>query len=175
MIIVEGMDNSGKTTAVNFLHSETGIPISKSAGPIKDEKEACKWTSIMLKLNPLIIFDRFFVISEEIYGPPLRGRNVLKHDPEWRTWYMDRLVMTNSLIIYCRPPIEKIMDMEPSNQMRGVYENAKMLTDRYDHLMSKLRIWGMSVVVHDFTAYRAQDALKWAAWNYLKLKGVAVK
>lgn len=151
MIIIEGMDNSGKTTLVNYLASEIPCEMMRSPGPNTPEFLA-SWVMIMIQRQASlpVLFDRFPVISEAVYGTVLRGKNALD-------LYGDRtftviLKALHPLIIYCRPPFDRILDFEGRDQMVGVKEKALILVDKYDYLMDNMRKEGFTIITYDYTS-----------------------
>jgi len=149
MVIIEGCDNCGKTKLIEYLVSGIIVPVIRSPGP-KEPGYLAAWVLIMIHLQALgpIIFDRFPVISESIYGPVLRGRDVLKDYGE--TTFKSLLKSTAPLIIHCRPPLSKILDWGHREQMDGVKEHITTLVDKYDYEMEMLRREGFAIVTYDF-------------------------
>jgi len=150
MVIVEGSDNTGKTRLIEFLACNSiGLKVIKSPGPQSAEFLAT-WCLTMFKedlIRPLI-FDRFPVISEMVYGPMFRVRDVLQEFGEG--CFRDILKDSQPLIIYCRPHIGKIMDLGDREQMKGVRENISILVDKYDYEIDLMRKEGFAIIEYDF-------------------------
>src|SRR5690606_28511148 len=90
--------------------------------------------------RPVVIYDRFPLISEAVYGTILRGRN--HFGDEW-TALIDLLLSLDPIVIYCRPGIKYIMQNireTADNQMEGVVSRAMELINAYDELMSWLQV-----------------------------------
>ncbi len=151
MVIIEGCDNCGKTKLVQHLATELHCEVVRSPGPSSKEALA-SWILAMFQLQHIqaVIFDRFPVISEEIYGKVLRGYSELDFYGE-RT-FRTILKRMNPLIIYCRPPMYKILDFGTRPQMEGVKDHILELVGKYDYLMRVLQEEGFSVVHYDFTS-----------------------
>ena len=151
MFIFTGMDNSGKTTLVNKVSKELGLPIVKSMGPnhTKDEKHI--WFLDQMareKAFPCsVIFDRFLPFEEMVYGKILRGDPIYSLDDP----YMKSLKDLNPTIIYTRPPSEAIFNFGDREQMEGVIETKEKLLAAWDDLMWKLQSRGWEVHVYDYT------------------------
>src|SRR5690606_261228 len=87
LIIVEGMDGSGKTTLAQQLSCWMGdVPIKRfvtSGGPTNYDLLVRKTKAALTDLHdqviqnqrPVVIYDRFPLISEAVYGSILRGKN----------------------------------------------------------------------------------------------------
>ena len=185
MIIVEGMDNSGKSTLIANIANRFGLKVIKRSGPpaanvtvavsAREAEEAfILETLTFLVLSPQVIYDRFPIISEGIYGPLLRNKNVFEREgTTWEHW-LNRLRQCNPLVIYCRPPEEKILCFSPEReQMQGVTDNARLLIHRYDQLMDKLEKQGFLFIKHDFTSLVNWVPVEHAVSSYLAVTGGA--
>lgn len=99
MIIVEGPDNSGKTTLVDFIcRMFPGLTRTKSPGPVVDYD----WWMRQLTQPPEVlstsIFDRFY-FSELVYGPICR--NKIRLTPLQREVVESLLVTADPIIFRC--------------------------------------------------------------------------
>jgi hypothetical protein len=154
MIIVEGMDNTGKTTLIQRLIRETGrgyLSAMVSLGPSKTILEQFHWVDKQIALakmgGPLTVYDRFLPICDVIYGPIVRNGSL---------WGINHLIIdqllkeVNPLIIYCRPSDSKVLGFEDGReQMEGVVENGQKLLDKYDVVIAKLKEIGFEVIPYD--------------------------
>jgi adenylate kinase family enzyme len=136
MIIIEGPDNSGKSTLGEYLSKQLGTPLQRS------EKPDPAWTPVQAlehscrQLRPQsAIRDRAYVISEYVYGPICRGGSALQ---EYHPQAMFDLYSRPYLIIYCRPRSSTILRNGGREQMDGVLENHQRIIDGYDCLMEEL-------------------------------------
>lgn len=163
MIILEGMDNSGKSKLAVHLSEIFELPLIHSP---KDRSNMVNDALTMLVLNPRAVLDRFSVISESIYGLIIRGRiGFDDYNAQWG-FYMDRLARCKPLIIYCRPSDEKILDFGEGEQMYGVIANAEELIAAYDAFMTKWRkrFW---IYRYDFMALEAHARVETAVRSHL--------
>ena len=152
MIIIEGMDGSGKTILAQQLSIRLGnVPIKRfvtSEGPTNYDLLVEKVKTALAELHdqvmqnqrPVVIYDRFSLISEAVYGTILRGRN--HFGDEWLA-LIDLLLSLDPIVIYCRPSSEFILQNireTADNQMEGVVSKARELINAYDELMSWLQV-----------------------------------
>jgi len=71
LIIIEGLDKTGKSTLARFLSEKTGMPIKKFSAPKEGEKPFNEYGAFLLDGEGGIV-DRFH-LSEMAYGPVFRG------------------------------------------------------------------------------------------------------
>jgi GTPase SAR1 family protein len=131
MIIVEGMDNAGKTTLIANLCKEfPELKVLKSPGPTQGFGDRLAFIAGAIRNeDPRTIYDRFECISERVYGPVVRNGDV------YGTYSWDLLSLTlrrEPLIIYCRPPDSVIARWGDREQMEGVKTHKETLIQRYD-------------------------------------------
>ena len=92
-----------------------------------------------------------FRSSEAVYGPILRHENALESESITWGFYVDKMVSLRPLIIYCRPPQEKIFSFSERDQMDGVIQAKHSLLLAYDRLIGKL-VDRVQIVNYDFTS-----------------------
>lgn len=155
MIILEGMDGSGKTHLAAALTKDLGLPMAERAsssigGPIADLFDWVNRDIDCLHTRPLSIYDRHPLISEFIYGPVVRGTI---DDRFLRMWFQRRLHKwrDNAFVVFCDPGDEAMGRnlAEDINQMPGVAENFNRLACAYRCF---------------FANYTGQ----WTLWNYTR-------
>ena len=147
-VIVEGMDNSGKTTLVQKI-AAFGAELIPSRGkpdgiraPIEIDR---LWNETHAR-----VYDRFVAFSDEVYGRVLRGKNVLDPDP-WGA--ILRTMRSGVLLVYCRPPDGVILNWDGREQMAGVIDNAPKLLQAYDKMVDIIEELGFEnqVLRHNYT------------------------
>ena len=160
MVIIEGMDNSGKTTLAKQL-KETFPTLELEHSPSKESLGTkLHWVARAIRrLDPHVMYDRYAPISERVYGPivrPLIG-------DVFGAYSFDLLRLTlrkNPLIIYCRPSDETITAWDERIQLNGVKSHAKELIQRYDWMMQVLREFSAGsglILDYDYT----RDKFAW--------------
>lgn len=136
MIIIEGPDNSGKSTLGAQLSRDLDIPLLHSVRPDPHWNEhACLRHSRDQLAPKNAILDRVYAISEPIYGPICRGKSSLGMNAE--PAILD-LMNRNHLIIYCRPHDQVILRNAGREQMEGVLENHQAIIQAYDQVFEDL-------------------------------------
>ena len=149
VIIVEGMDGTGKTTLVQQLAHRLEVKPRKFVGSLgpSDDYGLVLVNRTISEITELEItssgrrpvkrlYDRFPLISEAVYGPILRGHNCFGglYYPLRR-----RLLALKTVIIYCRPNRKVIQaNVREAPQMSGVLEHFGELLDAYDKLFVEL-------------------------------------
>jgi hypothetical protein len=159
MIVVEGMDNTGKSTLVNSISSRLGLPIIKSPVELIFEERYEEWIAwIETTLVPEqdhYVHDRYPIFGEYIYGPILRGVNLLE-----TTNYRERWLQANPLIIYCRPATDRIFNFGERAQMVGIKPNAKLILERYDEEAEILRKQGFTILDYNYLLHDIEKLIK---------------
>ena len=112
MIIFEGPDGGGKTSALVRLSKDLGLPIAPKvvSADTKPMVNLREWTEYNLDRGfQRKLFDRHRLISEPIYGPAMRARQDLAFlDLGWMSEMTGRLYAANPIIVYCLPPLEVV-------------------------------------------------------------------
>lgn len=166
MIVVEGMDNTGKTTLISKLAEELKLlSITNRRRPQRRE-DVFHYTAnmTMLSLHFSTIFDRWQAISEPIYGPICRGIGFLE---DGDTDYLHAVTrVANPLIIYCRPQDSTILNFGERDQMEGVIDNGRELITAYDLEMETVAKW-FPVIRYDFER-DTYDSIRDQALSHLK-------
>jgi len=161
LLVVEGLDGTGKTTLAKRLSQETGMEYVKLVKDTKDVNFAEKLKNDTFEAletaesgERQLIYDRFPLISEAVYGPVLRGKNALG-DLYYPLW--ERFLSLKPIIIYCRPLRETIwanLIGSLNNQMDGVWKNRDELLRVYDQFFAQLmeNLQQTKILVYDYVA-----------------------
>lgn len=156
MIIVEGLDNSGKTTLINKLlewFPELKLQ-PKSVGADGTGKDLMGYMVQFLAQPPAdtknLLFDRFPLFSEAVYGPILRGGMAIMSDLYQQA--TQQLRYHEPLIIHCQIPLHKVEEtFTARQQMKGVKEHLLEINKAYQELMFKARLMDFKVQYYDWT------------------------
>lgn len=152
-IIIFGPDNSGKTTLANQISREFKFSYIHSLGPV-DVYKMVRFMDDMLSNDEDVVFDRFPIIEESIYGLALRGSS--KFD-RFGQEYISSVLKRVNLFIYCNPNLDTICKWGTREQMDGVKENIHKIKSLYDDYCDKLVVENYPVVCYDYTV--ANDLL----------------
>lgn len=132
-IIVEGFDNSGKSTLARSFDLEVLHPGPR---PRNFPEEVTCLNRQLDQARLPVVLDRVTCISTPSYtGKSFDG---------YRHW-LDRMLSTHHcILIYCRPPLEVIKNFsrhvakgyDEEKQIRWLIEHAEEVVHRYDMLMA---------------------------------------
>jgi len=149
MIIVEGMDSSGKTTLIRKLSADLQLLVMNNRRLPHHAQDIIKFQRRALGMDRHfpVILDRLATISEPIYGPLCRNTGMLK--VKVRDLLVLQLKFSRSIIIYCRPCKDTIFKFEEP-QMEGVLSNREDLLNWYDRDMLALERVGIPVYRYDW-------------------------
>jgi len=149
MIILEGADNSGKSTLGKKLAKKFHLPLVHSSRPKGNllPLEILSHSNNQLKPSKTIQ-DRVYAISEYVYGHVIRGKTDLGAH---HAIALEDLYSRDHLIIYCRPNLKTILKNVGREQMEGVIDNHPELVNEYDELMVDIgRYSNNKVVRYDY-------------------------
>ncbi len=138
LVVVEGMDNSGKTTLANKLMEHFDLTYTK---PVPSEgPEGMDGEYMMNGMKKLFqevrdganyISDRVNLVSELIYGPICRGASRLSQ--EQYAEILPEFVDLYPVVFFCRPKVDTILKgLKDSFQMEGVAEKGLILCKTYE-------------------------------------------
>lgn len=183
MIIVEGPDNSGKSTLISHLSNRFGLVKFKNVRSGPPVNAADLYARARYMINRCIsthsnnfILDRLNLISESIYGPLCRGRDL------WLSIYKDKqdlLTALNSLhpfYIYCRPPENIIMNMKTHQEkdydtpehLQKVNGELKNIIQAYDNYFAPFERDYYYFHKYDYTKDGSLELLLTKLKEYLK-------
>lgn len=134
-IILEGFDNSGKTT----LAESFGLDIVRAGPKPKNWREEQRYIEEQQRQARCpVVLDRVTCLSQPIY----------RNNPDWRC---DEALKTmldthHCILIYCRPPLEKILDFskhqvksyDDQKHLDWLKANARDIIARYDSVMKRI-------------------------------------
>jgi hypothetical protein len=158
-IVLEGPDNSGKSTLARaLLDVAPSYHYYHPGGPPADEVEEDQFISnqiLMAHAKTPILFDRITPVSQLVYAPRPERQAV-------RVGAVSEILNT-SVLVYCRPSTDCLMRFEKFTWREGESEAHKQLiirnqltyVQRYDQTME-----GFSHVTYDFEDEPAAKALE---------------
>lgn len=151
MVIITGMDNSGKTTLANQVANNLKTNLVKSPGPNYSKSEKDDWIKSQIDFDreslEYRVYDRFIPFEEMVYGRVLRGDPLYSLDDK----LMKELRSINPTIVYTRPPTEVIFNFGEREQMEGVIETKEKLLAAWDNLMWRMLAMGWDIQPYDYT------------------------
>lgn len=149
-IILEGPDNSGKTTLANHMMGCVKNLIVHHPGgrPAHEEAElACVNEQLqMLKSDcPALVLDRITPISQSVYADD--GDNYI------RGIRLTRMLNTHPVVVYCRPSNDRLMSFENFTWRAGETEEHKqrIITNQHEYIRRYDTIMGLIPhITYDF-------------------------
>lgn len=151
MIIIEGLDNTGKSFLVKRLSKDMGLLAMNNQRRPQASRDISDYMHMVMDLSHRfpVILDRLALISEPIYGPICRGQFMLSN---WQIHTLTyQLKDRKPAIVYCRPPDSIILKFGAEPQMPGVIEHGPELLKAYDISMAQLKLGGFNVITYDWT------------------------
>lgn len=132
MIVIEGMDNSGKSTLARAFGEYMTMRVQESEGPPKSDDEINTRVDEYADMKDTI-FVRHPVVSNAIYGkfrlegdPITPGRAMIFYE-------------SNPLLIYCDAAMRGL-DGHIEKDHDSV-DHMKMVNDKYNNLLQEYRLW----------------------------------
>lgn len=155
MIVVEGMDGTGKTSLADKLCERLNVPKHKKfasslGGPPPDLMNLLYADVVSMDEQPFSVYDRHGLISEFVYGPIVRGTLPLGFDST-TTHRLIRMLAKRVLVVWCRPPFNVAHDnlkCAPNRDMPGVFNNAAALYHSYEGFR---QYWPGDSISYDYT------------------------
>lgn len=150
MIIIEGMDNAGKSTLINQLSEHFKLPYAHAhRSSAADRSSANSWHNWAAACPKTLILDRHPNISDLVYGPLIRGSTPMTKEGAHK-------VRKNHYLVFCCPSLQTIKaTYELRDQMEGTHENLEKLYNAYGELMEELE----PDFIYQYTNPRALQAL----------------
>ncbi len=147
-IVVEGPDNSGKSTLINFIAPRLGMRVERSIGPPVSSAEWRDRAAQCLAMDN-VIFDRHPMISEPVYGVACRrGMDFSREFPGMRAGFYGR---RNHFFFYC---VGQGFDGHVPDHVRDTPSHLIAVRDRYSMICKAYDCWAKQ---HANVIYRIGD------------------
>jgi hypothetical protein len=157
MIVIEGMDNSGKSTLAKFLAGELKMEVMESEGPPKSRDEINGRITRYLRTRNTI-FVRHPCVSNPIYDvvrpPEERGLVDLALIEEFYDY--------NPTFVYCDPQNRKMSGHQSKEY--DTAEHLQLIDQHYTLLLACYRLWAVNKA---HIIYRIRDDIsRIRTWLY---------
>jgi hypothetical protein len=168
-IIVEGFDNSGKSTLAYYFGLDVLHPGPRPT--THNQEHHCLVDQLSHARLPVVL-DRVTCISTPAYtGKSIAG---------YREWALRLTETHHCILIYCRPDLEYITDFsrhkaksyDDLKQLDWLSKNAKDIVARYDALMSTLPHMRYDWVNPDRSVVQAAYDAQFDYGAWLKCKSI---
>ncbi len=133
-IVIEGPDNSGKSTLAKLLSIELGRPVYASEGPEKYQGELRERVERYRGLSN-VLFDRHPCVSDIIYGAFRERRSTMAGEQETLFY------ASQPLMIYCDP-----LDRGLKGHLEKAHDTAqhvKLIHEHHHAILDLYRTWGI--------------------------------
>lgn len=134
MLVVEGVDNSGKSTLIRQLQVVLpGWATQGSEGPPKYKGEMNDRVSRYLNHSPFTIYDRHPCVSQPIYGQMRSDLDAIDQH------LVDEFYLRRPFFLYCDPGRRTFEghtvnpEIDTADHLKAVEENFKIITLAYRH------------------------------------------
>lgn len=134
-IVVEGFDNSGKSTLINKLAKTFKLDIHWAGGPPKNHVIALSDSTTQLSMED-IIHDRITPISRQCYESP----EAIKPEMIFLPGILKNFIRCKSKFIYCTGKgIEHMLsECDSDDHLTYITENEVVIKLRYEHLFESI-------------------------------------
>ena len=150
-VIVEGIDNSGKSTLVTHLSDKLlSFSVQRGEGPPKTGENINLRAYKYLQYQGHWLFDRHPIISQPVYGEI--STNTQRISP----WMMDALLSHKPLIIYCDPGTRGLGEHK-ARTGEGHIDTPEFLEGLQRNYDSMLRAYREMATLHANHIYRIGD------------------
>ena len=138
-IVIEGVDNTGKSTLARILSTALGMTIQPSEGPPKFEGEMKKRIDRYLEMDDTI-FDRHPCVSQPIYRS-IRDADHSKESVDHNA--IKRFYDSRPIFIYCDPLLGRRLKGHTFNPDTDTPEHIAQVEASYDKLLMQYRQWAL--------------------------------
>ena len=143
MIVLEGVDGSGKSSLANLLSKRFGFKVIHKSGPGRTLEEMNQDMRERMANKELVVYDRIPIISEMMYGKITRDKSL--YDNAEGLALMNQWLETQPMVIYCRPGVPRIINQALIKKEHDTEEHLTLVKNRmislihcYDDLFIQL-------------------------------------
>jgi thymidylate kinase len=166
-IILEGMDNSGKSTLARMFGLEV---IHPGPAPKSYDEELKGLNEQSLRAGHSIVYDRVTCISSQVYKNKV-------FDPRYMQFLRSMYNVPGCVIVYCRPPDDTVLDFskheaksyDTPESLQLLSENATQYLRSYDKLMYNVPHLLYNYTISNDTVEKAKllstNLSEWYKWN----------
>lgn len=155
LIIFEGIDGGGKTSAAKSVSSVFGLPMLRRAadhnGPVVDLES---YVAETLAPHQFLygVLDRHPVFSGPVYDgivDPIASRNIRYDHPKYDSWV--NALVKRAVVVMCMPPFDyALRALQWTPQPDAVVNNFRTLYEGYEQQVELLR--NVDFVMYDYTS-----------------------
>lgn len=175
IVIVEGPDNSGKSTLIATLGQQsnvTYVPMLSGRTQPHELSRKVTYDTVYNHKGKIILCERFYPMSDTIYrlmdgGPRMFSK--IEAQSIYKQLYEEAAIV----VIYCRPPVEaaEMALHVPSNDddedwLNFILPRLKKSYEEYDKFMAAAALTGIPVIHYDYTSPWAMDIAE-GVMNYV--------
>jgi thymidylate kinase len=167
MIIIEGPDDSGKTTLGQMIREAFDYTLIHSPGILKHEEtfvERKFWYDALIKTKNIVL-DRCFYISEFVYGPIIRNETKIER-AEMKD-YIRKVTQHFGIIIFMNQKFpsknaNESLHLSPEERVSIEAEVAKkyeLIRQRYREIFNDMKYMSGVIQINKFSDYATAMSL----------------
>lgn len=167
ILIIEGIDGSGKSTLVRDLRSLINGVFLSTSGPPGDQQLYRETMWIQQKpSDTTLVLDRFRLTSELVYGPLLRGSSRVD-----KSYVLDWFRAFEPIFVLCDPGLTEVRsNIIEGKHLEGVADRIPAIYEAYQRLCIEIDENHTRTYIYDYTHLNAMKFLLEEIKPYVKLR-----